>query len=89
MLMRQYARAVSTIHKSGLRGFVVEPDDGLNYLQRLYQTANRDFALSIVRRRDSMERLMSVVLMITLIAFMALIFTGCLVGIYWLVGLMM
>ena len=36
-----------------------------------------------------MERLMSVVLVITLIAFMALIITGCLVGIYWLVGLVM
>lgn len=36
-----------------------------------------------------MERLVAVVFMIAIIAFMALIVTGCVVGVYWLVGLVM
>lgn len=36
-----------------------------------------------------MERLMTIVFVVTLIAFFALIMTGCVTGIYFLVGLML
>jgi hypothetical protein len=38
------------------------------------------------RRRDSMEKLLVIVLAVSMVAFCALILTGCLVGIYALIG---
>lgn len=56
-------------------------------------TWNRSARLGILRRgsrrKNSMERLMLVLVGIVTMAFAALIVTGCVVGVYWLVGLVM